>query len=257
MRDLHPQHMTVIREISLVGWGLVAQTFYQHFKNNGLKIKQIVYKSTSPEVDAEIECIPNVKLLKPVDLVLVCVNDDALPEIIHQIHDLQLIAHTSGSVSSEQYGSPNNVAVFYPLQSFAHLRMEAVSEIPILLDAPMGEVYEILHCFAKTHFKVTYKINAQDRENLHLAAVFANNFTNHLIHLAQTMCAQNKLPFELLQPLIQETAHKWSNYPAAELQTGPAQRGDQTVIDRHLSRLPDELKAIYTLLSNSIINSSH
>jgi predicted short-subunit dehydrogenase-like oxidoreductase (DUF2520 family) len=246
--------MQEIQKISFIGFGLVAQTLSAYFQSKGLEIRQILVRKIPEKSFDGIDFITDIQDLIPVDLVLICVNDGALADIVHQLPESQLAAHTSGSIGLKQLGSPKNLAVFYPLQSFAHLRTEAVPHIPILLEAPSQEVFDTLQHFALQYFQNCHEMNSESRAKLHLAAVFANNFTNHIIHLAQKQCQENNLPFDLLKPLVAETAEKWMHMNAADLQTGPAVRGDEQVIQKHLAALNQDMQAIYKILTCSIQN---
>jgi predicted short-subunit dehydrogenase-like oxidoreductase (DUF2520 family) len=249
--------MQKIQKISFIGFGLVAQTLSKYLQSKGLEICQIVVRKMPAQKLEKVSFVTEIKDLKPVDLVIICVNDDALADLVQQIPETQLAVHTSGSIGLETLGSRKNLAVFYPLQSFAHLRSEAVPEIPILLEAPNQEVFDTLQHFALQHFQDCRDMNSEARAKLHLTAVFANNFTNHLIHLAQKQCEENNLPFELLKPLIAETADKWIHMNAADLQTGPAVRGDENVIQKHLAALSGEMQTIYKTLTESIQNEKN
>ena len=244
--------MKSIQEISIVGLGFVGKAFARHFLSRGLKIKQIVVRKNQKEPLNGVAFIQDLSHLQPVDLVLVCVNDAALEQVISQIPNDQLIAYTSGAIGLNQFPKHQNISVFYPLQSFAKLKAEAVAEIPILLEAHDAATLNQLRDFALRNFKVCREMNSEQRAQLHLAAVFANNFTNHLIHLAQKHCAENNLDFDLLKPLVMETAKKWMNHNAVNLQTGPAIRGDQNVIEKHLNQLEGNEKSIYEVLTRSI-----
>lgn len=244
--------MNTIQEISIVGQGLVGRALAQHFLSKGLKVRQLVVRTFPEQRLPEVEYIHDLTHLQPVDLVLVCVNDAALEHVLTQMPKHQFVAFTSGAMGLHQFVDNQNVAVFYPLQSFARLKTEAVADIPILLEALNALALRRLEEFALRHFKACREMNSEQRGHLHLAAVFANNFTNHLIHLAQKHCAENNLDFDLLKPLLLETAHKWMTHPAAALQTGPAIRGDQNVIEKQRTQLDGHAKAIYDAVTRSI-----
>jgi len=157
--------------------------------------------------------------------------------------------------SLESLGFPNNVAVFYPLQSFSNLSISSIPKIPILIEAQDEVFCSRLISFATHYFNQVSKMNSEQRKHLHLAAVIANNFTNHLIHLTEKYCAEHQLDFNLLKPLIVETAKKWMSTSAGKIQTGPAIRGDFGIIEQHKNSLTNNMKRIYELLSESIINT--
>jgi predicted short-subunit dehydrogenase-like oxidoreductase (DUF2520 family) len=247
--------MKKIEEVSIVGLGLVGQTLARFFLEKGIKIKQIVVRKFPNNKLYDVQYIDSMKALQAVDLVLICVNDASLEDVVNQIPKEQLTAYTSGAVGLNQFSKRDDLAVFYPLQSFAHLNPEAVTKIPILIEAKNPTTRDQLQEFALRYFETCEEINSEKRAQLHLAAVFANNFTNHLIHLAQKLCDENNLSFDLLKPLIAESAQKWMDLPAEKLQTGPAIRGDWNVIEHHKTRLSDELREIYEVMTESIVRS--
>jgi len=248
--------MKTIQEISIVGQGLVGQTLLQYFSSKGLYIKQIVVKKPLGQPHPSVEYILDLELLKPVDLVLICVNDAALADVIDQIPEHQFTACTSGSINLEKFSNRPEIAVFYPLQSFTHLNTKAIAETPILIESQNRNASLQLEEFALRFFKSCRTMNSEQRAKLHLAAVFANNFTNHMMDLAQKICEQNNIHFDLLKPLILETTNKWMSHSAENLQTGPAVRGDQNVIEKHLSQLEGSLKNVYEVMTKSIQNST-
>lgn len=250
--NFSPEIMKKIQEISIIGTGLVGACLSNYFLDRGLNIRQIVTRKVNRSHQYGIEYITNIANLDAVDLVLVCVTDSALQEVISQIPESQFTAYTSGALPLNQFSRRNNLAVFYPLQSFAHLNRSAIPQIPILLEAQSEENLVDLKEFAGRFFARVFEINSEKRAQLHVAAVFANNFSNHMIHLAELYCKENNLPFELLLPLILETSRKWENHSAADLQTGPAWRGDQIVMNEHIKMLRPEWIELYDTISSSI-----
>ena len=128
--------------------------------------------------------------------------------------------------------------------------------IPICLEAENTFDFRVLDTVAKSISKAVFPINSEQRKALHVAAVFVNNFTNHLYQIGQEICEENKVPFEILKPLIQETANKINTLNPTEAQTGPAKRNDSTTIEAHLEYLTNEnQKNIYKILTQSIQNN--
>ena len=118
------------------------------------------------------------------------------------------------------------------------------------------EDYKIIEKIAQSISKVVYPIDTKQRKALHVSAVFVNNFVNHLYQIGNEICIENKVPFDILKPLIQETAEKIQTLTPLEAQTGPAKRKDMHTIASHIDFLQDEnQKAIYTLLTQSIQNN--
>jgi predicted short-subunit dehydrogenase-like oxidoreductase (DUF2520 family) len=188
------------------------------------------------------------------DIYLIAVSDDAIAEVSKKIKDKKgLIAHTSGSCELDVLVPNQRRGVFYPLQSFTKGKKVDFLEIPICLEAKHHDDFMLLQQLAHLISDKVFHISSEQRKTIHLAAVFVNNFTNHLYQIGSEICAEKKIPFELLQPLIQETAHKINTLNPHEAQTGPARRGDMTTINNHLGLLENKTyKEIYSLLSNSI-----
>jgi predicted short-subunit dehydrogenase-like oxidoreductase (DUF2520 family) len=197
------------------------------------------------------------------DLCIIAVHDDAIGEVAATLAlngDLdKLVVHTSGATPMRVFSdaAPNlrRVGVFYPLQTFSKIRQPDFSKIPICIDASKADDLAILNNLALKISPHIYPINDQQRATLHLAAVFVNNFTNHLFTIGEKILKDGDMPFEMLLPLIQETVSKLKDGPPAAMQTGPAIRHDDATIERHLRQLegrPD-LKEIYQLLTQSIV----
>lgn len=243
--------MQQIKNISIVGFGLVGRAMAAYFQSKGLEIRQILVRK-KPSVSEPFNFITQLELLEPCDLLLVCVNDDALFDLIPQLPKSQWIAYTSGAIGLYVFDSASHVSVFYPLQSFAFLREDAMAQIPILIETQSAEQLEILKNFALEYFDTCNEMNSASRAKLHLAAVFANNFTNHMMTLAADYCHANQLDFALLKPLVLETAHKWMDINANELQTGPAIRGDKSVIQKQNDALKGSMLEVYQTMTKAI-----
>lgn len=247
--------MQIFEKISIVGFGKVGKVLYHYFSQKGVQIEQVFVRNTKSYA-AEYPQVPisdQIESLKPVDLVLICVQDNHIAEIIHQLPKKQAIGYTSGSVVLKPFDE--NVAVFYPLQSFAHLPDDAIPHIPILIEAKNPRFFKQLEEFALRFFNTCHSMSSDDRKQLHVAAVIANNFTNHLVHLAQRHCEENHIDFNLLKPLLLETSKKWMTHNAFDLQTGPAKRGDLKIITQQKAILQGEMQELYEILSQSILNA--
>ena len=142
---------------------------------------------------------------------------------------------------------------FILLQTFSKNREVNMSAVPICLEAHHESDIKILEKLAATVSEKVYQVDSERRKALHLAAVFVNNFTNHLYHIGQKICEDSKLPTSILQPLIQETVGKIEQLSPRDAQTGPARRGDDETIKKHLEQLDSsEYKEIYRVMSESI-----
>lgn len=205
----------------------------------------------------EIECtqIPSRKIesLPSADVAIVAVSDDAIAEVSSKI-DTNLVVHTSGGSHINSLKNPKNKGVFYPLQSFSKLKEVNFNDIPICLEAESDADYHLLEKIAKLISSKVYRIDSKQREIIHVSAVFANNFSNHMFSIADEICESNQIPFDILHPLINETVKKLSDLAPREAQTGPAVRNDQETIKKHLLLLPDKYQLIYKRLTESIQN---
>lgn len=194
------------------------------------------------------------------DIYIFCVSDDALVPLIKRIRINRdaLLLHTSGSLPLDilkpyaaRYG------VLYPLQTFTKKRDLDFNEIPLCIEAVDTATRQEVKQLAGMLSSRVEEISSEKRKKLHLAAVFANNFVNHLYGLAGKILEEEELDFSLLRPLIFETAHKVMLMAPEMAQTGPARRGDEGIIDMHKALLKNNRKLLnlYTLLSGSIHDS--
>ncbi len=189
------------------------------------------------------------------DLVLVCVNDNSVLEVVKQIPSTFKIAYTSGSIELSSLPEIENIGVFYPLQTFSKSKELNLKEVPFFIEGSNEEfVSELIELASLISLNVS-KANSIERKKMHLAAVFVNNFSNHLAFLAKEYLDENNLNWEYLKPLMIETVNKLSEVSPYEGQTGPARRNDTKVIESHLSELSGTTKEIYQVLSTSIINT--
>lgn len=245
-------------KITFIGYGNVAQHLIQAFlENPEISIGQIFVRDPSKALafDAGIDIVSDWNLLAPADIFIIAVSDDAIGAVSDQIPlKNQLIVHTSGSVSLEEINSDNRRGVFYPLQTFTKGKKVDFREIPICIETEFSADLEILQKISKAISDKTYIINSQQRKALHVAAVFVNNFTNHMYQLGSEICQENQIPFAILEALIAETAVKAQTLTPLEAQTGPAKRKDQRTIDSHIDFLKSDAtkQSIYKLLTQSI-----
>jgi predicted short-subunit dehydrogenase-like oxidoreductase (DUF2520 family) len=245
-------------KITFIGSGNVAQHLIQAFLgNSSITIQQIFVRNASKTilVDADIEVISDYSQLTPADIFIIAVSDDAIAEVSANFPlKNQLVVHTSGSVSLDQISNHNRRGVFYPLQTFTKAKKVDFKEIPICIESEFSSDLEILGKISKLISDKTFIINSQQRKSLHVAAVFVNNFVNHLYQIGSEICQENQVPFSILEPLIAETASKVKTLSPLESQTGPAKREDQQTIDSHIAFLKTDAnkQSIYKLLTQSI-----
>jgi predicted short-subunit dehydrogenase-like oxidoreductase (DUF2520 family) len=251
-------------KVSIIGSGNVAQHLIVALQNsiiNGAEMELIqVYtrqKSTLSHLLDFNKITDDWKTLAEADLYIIAVSDEAISAVSKQIpYKNKLVVHTSGGISLEAIASNNRKGVFYPLQTFTKNKAVNFKSIPICLESQNAYDYQLLQNVAQAISDSVFAINSEQRKALHLAAVFVNNFTNHLYKIGNDICIENNVPFEILKPLIQETAEKITQLSPNEVQTGPAIRNDIETINAHLSFLSDEnQKNIYNILTQSIQNN--
>jgi len=189
------------------------------------------------------------------ELYIISVKDDAISAVAAELNHVNgLVVHTSGTTDlSILSGQVKRAGVFYPLQTFSKSRNVSFKHIPICLEADERDLILLRELAGKLSSKV-YELDGEKRKVLHLAAVFACNFPNHLYALANQILQQHHLDFDIVRPLIAETADKVMVNLPDNVQTGPAIRGDERTMDKHLKMLSNlpELQEIYQTLSNSI-----
>ena len=251
-------------KVSIIGSGNVAQHLIVALQNsiiNGAELELIQVfarqKTTLSQLLDFNKITDDWSTLAEADLYIIAVSDDAIATVSEQIpYKNKLVVHTSGAISLEILASNNRKGVFYPLQTFTKNKAVNFKIIPICIESQNASDYQLLQNVAQAISDSVFAINSEQRKALHLAAVFVNNFTNHLFKIGNDICIENNVPFEILKPLIQETAEKIMRLSPNEAQTGPAIRNDIETINAHLTFLSDEnQKNIYKILTQSIQNN--
>jgi predicted short-subunit dehydrogenase-like oxidoreductase (DUF2520 family) len=247
-------------KIVCLGSGNVAWHFSTAFKQSGAEILQVWSRNLrhAEELAVQVHAAPIDDLNdidKTADLYLIAVKDDAIPDLALHLQSIKgLVVHTSGATSIQALAGLSHYGVLYPLQTFSKHTQLDLTSCPLCLEANSDADYTLLEQAASAIGKAMYRINSEQREVLHVAAVFASNFSNQLYHLANTVLQSEGMNFDLLRPLILETATKVQNGLPFDVQTGPALRNDQLTMERHLNALQGkpELQNIYLTLSDSI-----
>jgi predicted short-subunit dehydrogenase-like oxidoreductase (DUF2520 family) len=243
--------------VSIIGSGNVAQHLIVAFsKTTDIELVQVFARKdkTLAHMINPDKIYTDFNDIIAADLFIVAITDDAIAEVSAAIpFSNELVVHTSGSVSIEAIDNKNRPGVFYPLQTFSKSKEVDFKTIPICIETKNEKDFQILEKVAKSISNTVYKINSEQRKALHIAAVFVCNFVNHLYQIGNDICIENDLPFDILKPLIQETANKILMLSPNQAQTGPAKRKDTQTINAHLSFLSDEnQKEIYKMLTKSI-----
>ncbi len=240
--------------VVIIGFGNVGQHLYRAFESvSRASVVQIVSRSEILDLD-DTPTTRDLDDLKEADIYIIAVPDDSIAKISEKLtFSNRLVVHTSGSVSMEALSEENRKGVFYPLQTFSKDHEVNFKEIPICCEAVYEEDLNLLKSLGLMISEKVVEINTEERSKLHLAAVFVNNFTNHLYHLSETFLDKNDIDFNLLKPLIKETALKVQTLSPGEAQTGPAKRKDKKTIDKHIQLIGDrEYRKLYRILTKSI-----
>ena len=250
------------KRIILIGAGNVAHHLAPALLKAGLNLCQIYSRSieSARELGRKTGITYTADLFgiyPDGDIYIFCVSDDILPSIIKAIRipDDALILHTSGSQPMDVFKScSQHYGVIYPVQTFSKKRELDFREIPLCVEGNTGPVKERINKFAEKLSDKIYEIDSVQRKELHLAAVFACNFPNYLYQVAGKLLENKGLSFAMLRPLIFETAHKVMLLNPEEAQTGPAKRGDESIMNMHKNMLKNDkdLLKIYTILSEGI-----
>ncbi|MBC7523587.1 MAG: DUF2520 domain-containing protein [Flavobacterium sp.] len=245
--------------VSIIGSGNVALHLITAISNStDLELVQVYARQKSDDLKDILpsKIVANLSDLIPADLYIIAVSDNAIASLSNQLpFENRLVAHTSGSISIDDLNSKNKKAVFYPLQTFTKNKEINFKTVPVCIEAKTESDYEIINKIAHFLSKEVYKIDSNQRKALHVAAVFANNFVNHLYLIGNEVCKEHDINFNILKPLILETSNKILKLSPIEAQTGPAKRGDTETLNSHIDFLTNKNQIeIYKLLTKSIID---
>ena len=229
--------------IVIIGQGNVATNLDYAFRKKGIACQMV---SSREGLDR----------LPQANVYIYAVRDEALPSVVKQVVGVgkSLHLHTSGTMPITVFGDDKpHAGIFYPFQTFskAHL-IEDFSTVPVFFEARGIDDISAVYSLALTITSHVYEATQHDRERLHVAGVFTNNFTNLMYTMAAELLQNTHIPFRALLPLIDETANKIHTLSPRDAQTGPARRGDENVMNHHLSLLNDEQRQVYQLLSKEI-----
>lgn len=243
-------------KVVLFGAGNVASHLAETFlANETIELIQI-YNRTAKSLKRfhnKVATTTSLSNIAIADVYIIAIADDFIADFSEKLPKLNgLVVHTSGSVAMKSLAKKNNRGIFYPLQTFTKDKKVDFKQIPICIEAEADEDLQLLEKLAKSISDKVFFINSKQRKSLHVAAVFVNNFTNHLYHLGNEICNEYDVPFQVLEPLIQETAHKVLHVSPIDAQTGPAKRNDYKTIEAHLALLNKKQQKIYKLLTKSI-----
>lgn len=246
--------------IVFIGAGNLATSLAKEMYRHDLRITQIYSRTveSASTLANEVNCAYTNRMEEvrtDADLYVFSVKDSALEDLIGRLRPNKgLWAHTAGSMPARVFeGYADRYGVIYPLQTFNKQRQVDFTRIPFIIEANTPEDETIIKDLASLLSRDVRVLSSEERKKIHLAAVFACNFANHMWHIAWQLLEEKQISPDILRPLIEETAAKIKDMSPAEAQTGPAIRYDKNVIDKHLSMLKeDDIKTIYRMLSQSI-----
>lgn len=247
----------------MVGAGNVATCLGQRLKDAGHEIVAVFSRTEqSAGILAGRLGVPHTTSIRTIpgaDVYLVMLKDDALMERAQEIAGHAgnaLLVHTAGSISIDVWSKAGASAygVLYPMQTFSRTSEVDWSGVPLFIEGSSDEVTDTLRELALTVSPHVTRLSSDGRRKLHVAAVFTCNFSNHMYAIAESLLAEEGVPFSVMLPLVRETARKVETVPPRDAQTGPAVRGDRKVIGEHLSMLRDYpgLAELYRLISIDI-----
>lgn len=252
--------------VTFIGSGNLAWHLAPALDNTDYPVRE-VFSLNSKNAESLVQRLykANVKATldftsSPSRIFMLAVPDEAIAEVVQQLvlPGDALLLHTSGSqpLSALRDAGASGTGVFYPLQTFTKSRKVNFSEIPVFIESDDIDTERTVLKMAKAISKNVYRISSEKRRALHVAAVFASNFTNHMLSISHEIMGDNKLEFGWLKPLIVETINKALALGPEAAQTGPAKRGDLEVLDQHLEFLQHDegLAAIYRVVSQHIVD---
>lgn len=248
-------------KVIIIGSGNVAQHLivaFQKIQTVGSEIELVQVFSRKKEallhlLDSD-EIVTDFSAILAADVYIIAVSDDAISSISDQLaFKNSLVVHSSGSVALDSLNNSNRRGVFYPLQTFTKNKEVDFKNIPICLESENSADFRLLEKVAKSISDKVFAINSKQRKALHVAAVFVNNFTNHLYQIGNEICKEHQVSFDILKPLILETAQKTVTLSPEDAQTGPAIRNDKKTIEAHQLFLKNSNQSnIYKILTQSI-----
>jgi predicted short-subunit dehydrogenase-like oxidoreductase (DUF2520 family) len=229
--------------IVIIGKGNVATNLDYAFRKKGMACQMVSSREG-------LEALPQANVY------IYAVKDEALATVVAQVQgqERSLHLHTSGTMPITVFGEDKpHAGIFCPFQTFSKARLiEDFSTVPVFFEARGIDDISAVYSLALTITSHVYEATQHDRERLHVAGVFTNNFTNLMYTMAAELLQNTHIPFRALLPLIDETANKIHTLSPRDAQTGPARRGDENVMNHHLELLNEEQRQVYQLLSDAI-----
>jgi predicted short-subunit dehydrogenase-like oxidoreductase (DUF2520 family) len=248
-----------LNSIVILGAGNVAFHLTRALIENTVNVRQIFNRTLAHAQEIgeanRIAYTDKISEIEKADLYIIACADSGIEEFSHYIpFDDVLVVHTSGSSPISALKGDYRKGVLYPLQTFTKTKKLRYDEIPFFIEAENPEDTNALKELALRISNDVYELDYAKRMEIQMCGVWAANFVNHMYKIAGDICAKNDIPFDVLLPLIQETSNKVEEMLPYEAQTGPARRGDDIIINRHLDLLQNDsrLLQIYQILTDSI-----
>lgn len=250
-------------KVTLIGAGNLATQLGKSLKKAGVIISQ-VYSRTEDSARTlgellEAEWLTDIKALRDeADIYIFSVKDSVLCELISEVckgRGDKLFLHTAGSMPMSCFeGKALRYGVFYPMQTFSKTKDVDFERIPVFIEGNSTETEDVIRILANKLTQRVIRLSSADRKYLHLAAVWACNFTNYCYTVASDILSEHDIPFDVMLPLINETTEKIQNICPKAAQTGPAVRGDKNVMSQQLELMSDreDLQELYKMLSKGI-----
>jgi len=204
--------------------------------------------------DIDTEIINDLSKIKSADIYIISISDSYVGEISKKLNvSEKLVVHTSGSLGLSIIDEKNRRGVFYPLQTLSKNKEIELAKVPICIESENNKDLVLLETISKYIGCKTYKIDYNERKILHLAAIFSNNFVNHMFTIAKEILDDKNLDFNILKPLINETVDKIHKLDPENAQTGPAIRNNNEILLNHINTLKkDDHKKLYELMTKLI-----
>ena len=253
-------------QVSFIGSGNLAWHLAPALDNSDFPVHE-VYSRNPAHAGLLVERLYEADVKATLDfststsrIFIIATSDEAIEEIVQEIilPDEAILLHTSGSqpLNILGYAATQHLGVFYPLQTFSKDKKVQFKDVPIFIESADPTTDKVLRGMANALSKNVISINSYERKALHVAAVFASNFTNHMLLVAQDIMKEHSLSYDWLKPLIAEMINKSLSIGPENAQTGPARRGDMEILDKHVEFLQDDLPAaeLYRVISQHIID---
>lgn len=250
-------------KVTLIGAGNLATQLGKSLKKDGVIISQ-VYSRTEDSARTlgellEAEWLTDIKALRDeADIYIFSVKDSVLCELISEVcngRGDKLFLHTAGSMPMSCFeGKALHYGVFYPMQTFSKSKDVDFERIPVFIEGNSIETEDVIRSLANKLTQRVIRLSSADRKYLHLAAVWACNFTNYCYTVASDILSEHGIPFDVMLPLINETTEKIQKISPKEAQTGPAVREDRNVMSKQLELMngKENLQELYQMLSKGI-----